>query len=78
MIQNVMQDRMGSIIISIILGLGLAALFRRACKDGSCVVIKAPKQEDIQKYYYKVESDCYKYTPYVVDCQTDRSAPLEQ
>ena len=68
MIQNVLQDRTGSMIISILLGLGLAALFRRACKDGSCVIIKAPKQEDIQKYYYKVEDDCYKYTPHVVDC----------
>jgi hypothetical protein len=24
-------------IISIILGLGLAALFRKACKDGACI-----------------------------------------
>jgi hypothetical protein len=68
MLERVMKDRVGSIIISIVLGLGLAALFRRVCKDGSCVVIKAPKQEEIQKYYYKVESDCYKYTPYVVSC----------
>lgn len=68
MIKNVMKDRMGSIIISVILGLGLAALFRRACHGGSCVVIKAPKREEIQQYYYKIDDDCYKYTPYVVEC----------
>lgn len=69
MIENIMQDKVGSVVISVVLGLGLAALFRRACKDGNCIVIKAPKQEDVQKYYYKVEENCYKYTPYVVDCK---------
>jgi hypothetical protein len=68
MIKNIMEDRTGSIVISVILGLGLAALFRRACTGGSCVVIKAPKADELNKFYYKVDSDCYKYTPYVVDC----------
>jgi hypothetical protein len=63
-----MNDRMGSIIISVILGLGLAALFKRACTGGSCIVIKAPKRDEVQRYYYKLDADCYKYTPYVVDC----------
>jgi hypothetical protein len=68
-VDKVMNDGMGSVIISIVLGLGLAALFRKACKDGSCIIIKAPKQSDINKYYYKIDDDCFKYTPYVVDCQ---------
>ncbi len=57
----------GSIIISIILGLGLAALFRKACHDKKCIVIKGPNMDDIHKYYYKVDDDCYKYTPVVTD-----------
>jgi hypothetical protein len=69
MIKKVMNDRMGSVIISVILGLGLAALFRRACSGGSCVVIKAPNREDLKKYVYKVDDDCFKYTPYVVACR---------
>lgn len=67
-VENIMKDKVGSIVISIVLGLGLAALFRRACKSGSCVVIKAPKLEEVQKYFYKVGDDCFKYTPYVVEC----------
>jgi hypothetical protein len=75
MIKNMMKDRMGSVIISLILGLGLAALFRRACTGGSCIVVKAPKREDLQKYYYKVDDNCFKYTPYVVECDSKKKTP---
>jgi hypothetical protein len=67
-IKRVMTDSTGTIVISVLLGLGLAAMFRKVCKDGSCIVIKAPKMEEVGKYYYKIEEDCYKYTPRVVDC----------
>jgi hypothetical protein len=68
MLKKVMDDPIGRIIISVLLGLGLAALFRRACTGDSCVVIKAPKNDEVSRYYFKVHSDCYKYTPVVVSC----------
>ena len=37
---NMTKDKYGKIIISIIWGLGLAALFRRVCKGRNCIVIK--------------------------------------
>ncbi len=72
-VKTIMQDRTGSIGISILLGLGLAALFRRVCTGDSCVVIKAPKPDDINKYYYKIDANCYKYTPYVVECGQNKT-----
>lgn len=68
LVNKVMEDSTGSIIISVILGLGLAALFRRACKGGRCIVVKSPKLDDLNKFVYKVDDDCYKYTPHVVPC----------
>ena len=68
LIGSFLHSRTGSIIVSIVLGLGLAALFRRACNGDNCVVVKAPKSEDVNKYYYKVQESCYKYTPYMVSC----------
>jgi len=68
MILDLTKTETGRILVSVILGLGLAALFRRVCKGGNCVVIQGPSMEDVQKYSYKIKDDCYKYTPYVVDC----------
>lgn len=58
----------GSVIISIILGLGLAAVFRRACSGNRCIVIKGPNPDEIAKHYYKVNENCYKYTPVFSEC----------
>lgn len=69
MITDLLESKAGQIIISVILGLGLATIFRKACKDNSCVVVKGPPLKDVDKYYYKLEDDCYKYTPYATKCQ---------
>jgi hypothetical protein len=73
-IQDILHSETGGIIISIILGLGLAALFRRVCKGNNCVVIKGPSLAEVNKYYYKIQEDCFKYTPYVVPCDDDKSS----
>lgn len=67
-VKAILDSKMGSIVISIILGLGLAAMFRKACKDNRCIMIKGPKMEDVDKYYYKINSDCYKYSPVITEC----------
>ena len=68
MILDLTKTDTGRILVSIILGLGLAALFRRVCNKGQCVVIRGPSTDSVQKYQFKIKDDCYKYTPYVVDC----------
>lgn len=67
-VKRLMLSKTGSILISIVLGLGLAALFRKACKDNQCIVIKGPNVEEIQRHYYKVNDDCYKYEPVLSKC----------
>lgn len=70
---NIMDDKTGSTIVSIILGLGLAAIFRKVCDDKKCVVIRSPNTDDLEKYYYQVQGDCYKYVPENVSCK--KSSP---
>lgn len=65
-----MDNPVGRIIISVLLGLGLASLFRKVCSGKSCIMITGPNVEDTQKYYYKIDEDCYKYTPYVTACDS--------
>lgn len=70
-ITKALDSEAGAIIVSILLGLGLAALFRSACKDGKCIVIDGPPSQETDKYYYKIDSDCYKYTPVATECRSD-------
>lgn len=67
-IKKILKQERNVIIISIVLGLGLAALFRRACTDKKCIVIEGPSLEDTSRYYYKINNDCYKYEAVVSEC----------
>lgn len=70
MISHVLENKIGQIVISIILGFGLATLFRKVCKDNNCILIQGPKMSETNKYFYKIEDNCYKYTPYAAPCNT--------
>lgn len=74
-INRLTKDPVGSIIFSIIMGLGLAALFRRACNGNDCVVIKSPSVGELDRYVYQIDQSCFKYTPHVVPCDRPLDAP---
>ena len=60
-------------IISIILGLGLAALFRKACKDGACIHFESPPMKDLTGgSVYKSGNECYKYNVATQKCNLDK------
>jgi hypothetical protein len=54
--------------MSILLGLGLASLFRTVCKDKDCIIFHAPPLEEIKDKIYKYDNKCYKYTTKSVVC----------
>jgi hypothetical protein len=66
--ETFIESNSGQIFISILLGLGLAAMFRKACDDNRCIVVRPPSFEETQKYYYKVGGECWKYTPVETPC----------
>ena len=68
MLSKLFENPVGRIIVSIILGFGLAALFRQVCKGDECHIIKSPEASDIKNYYYKIDDDCYKYKPIATQC----------
>ena len=67
-LKELLHSDAGGIVISIILGLGLAALFMKACSGPNCVVVKGPDPSEVAKYVYKIRDDCYKYDPYITPC----------
>lgn len=77
-VKRIMNDNGGSIIISVILGLGLAAMFRKACQGNSCLVIKAPSPRDVDDKIFRLDSHCYKYSPEVIPCPLSAGPAAEQ
>ena len=71
MIEETLKTRVGIIIISIIWGLGLSTLFRKACQGRNCQIIKytGPNPQKIEQIYYNYGTDdCYKYFPIMSKC----------
>jgi len=58
----------GRIIMSILLGLGLASLFRTVCKDQNCLIFRAPPLDEFKDKVYKSDGKCVKYSPVPTKC----------
>lgn len=60
-----------NIVISIILGLGLASILRPACGGDDCIIVKGPSLKEISKQIYKIDDKCYSYKPLATHCAGD-------
>jgi hypothetical protein len=62
----------GRLLISVLLGLGLATIFRQTCTDKNCIVFNGPIIGDIDGKIYKHGEECYKYTSGSVKCDDSK------
>jgi hypothetical protein len=60
----------GKIIMSLLLGLGLASLFRTVCRNKNCQKIVAPSFDDFKDKIYKNGDKCVKYTHVATKCNS--------
>ena len=58
----------GRTIMSILLGFGLASLFRNVCKDKNCRVFHAPPLDDFKDKIYRNDGKCVKFVPAATKC----------
>ncbi len=68
-LDKILDDPIGRIVFSILLGFGLATLFRKACAGNNCIIINGPPIKEINDNVYKIDDDCYKYTPETTSCE---------
>jgi hypothetical protein len=71
MIKNIMKTlhtTNGQYIISFILGIGFASLFRKVCQDRNCIVFKAPDFDEVTKNIYAHGDKCYSFKKSSVAC----------
>jgi len=62
----------GRLVMSILLGLGLATLFRSVCKGKRCKIIASPPMEEIEDQTYKFNGKCYKMEKQAVKCDSNK------
>lgn len=67
----------GKILMSILLGFGLASLFRTICKGKNCLIFHAPSLDEFKdKIYQGRDGKCVKYNPIATKC--DKSSKIIQ
>tara|TARA_B100000035_G_scaffold315321_1_gene335226 strand:- start:131 stop:370 length:240 start_codon:yes stop_codon:yes gene_type:complete len=71
-IRRLIYGDVGKTVISIILGLGLATLFRKVCNDRNCIVFKAPNIKKIQNQIFKFQDKCYTFTENIEKCDNNK------
>lgn len=75
MIQNIiksMHTEFGQVVISIILGIGLASLFRRTCHDEDCYKFQSPKTSEVETNTYLHGGSCYKFNAETKNCTKNK------
>ena len=68
-LKEIINSVRGKYVLSLLLGLGLATLFRKACKDRNCLVFKAPSMADIKGKIFGYNNKCYEYKERNTTCQ---------
>ena len=62
----------GKHIMSMLLGFGLASLFRVVCKGKECLIFQAPPIDQIKDKIYKHDGKCYRYEPMPAKCSNNK------
>ena len=74
-VQNIMYTERGRFILSILLGLGLATIFRNYCKGNNCYDFIRPKQNEIRDKIFSFDSNnsqCYVMREKTVPCNENK------
>jgi len=70
--KRLLNTEIGRVFISILLGLGLATLFRKVCNDRDCIVFHGPVITEIDGKNFKYGEDCYQYTMQPDKCDSKK------
>jgi len=63
------NDKRFDMFFSIMLGIGLVAIFRPMCSGSECNITKAPTEKDFDKYVYRMGgAKCYEFKTEIVEC----------
>lgn len=71
-LKRLLNTPLGIVFISIILGLGLATLFRKVCNDKNCIKFNGPIISEYDQKIYQYGNKCYKYNTTQTNCDKSK------
>ena len=71
-LKRVLHTDNGKLLIAVILGLGLATLFRKSCSNKECMDFKGPHLDEIKGKIFKYENECYTFKPNPTKCSSEK------
>lgn len=71
-LENFINSQSGKYIMSMLLGFGLATLFRQICTGKNCLRFYAPPLEEIDDQTYNFDDKCFKLQKTAVKCNTKK------
>lgn len=74
--KKILYSEAGKYIISILLGLGLATLFRKSCKERKCLAFVGPSIEKVDGKIFEFGGKCYKYKAKAKKCDPNKKQVL--
>lgn len=66
-----------TMLISCIIGFGLAAILRPMCKGPDCVILRGPPVSQLREAVFQVGAKCHEFKPSAVACPTDGTKVVE-
>jgi len=70
--RRLLNTALGKVFISILLGLGLATLFRKVCTDKNCISFNGPVISEVDGKIYQYGEKCYKYVAKAASCDSTK------
>jgi len=70
--KRLLNTELGIFFISVLLGIGLATLFRKVCEGKNCIHFNGPVISEIDGKTYKYGENCYKYKLEATSCNPNK------
>jgi len=71
-LKRLLNTQLGQIFISVLLGLGLATLFRKVCNDKNCITFDGPVISNVEGKTYQFGEKCYQYRSTATKCDATK------
>ncbi len=63
-------------LVSFMLGVGIAAMFRPVCRGPECILLRGPPVQEIRDAVYQFGAKCVEFKPRAVECPKSGTVPI--
>lgn len=67
-VSKLMYTKSGQIMFAIVLGIGMAGIFKKTCEGKTCMVVYGPDVDEVKRTKYRVGEKCFRFKPKQAEC----------